>query len=736
MKKTGLTAAFAALMLLFCALVPSIAAAVPAVDAVEIAVIPHAGDGVNIEYDASAFALSVTEQFGMYKLEQNRTLTLTASFEEGWTYNSDFTSFFYDHPERVEIVSGANGTKVFTFEAVRGDYLTKDELLTVGIYATPAELPKLEIQAAVPFNQIDKEEWVDASFTLTLGTKQFASGNYEGEGGIKGRGNTSWGQPKKPYSLKLNSKASLLDIPKTKKYAIVPSYSDDSLLRNYMTYKAAVGYDGIEYTPRCEFVEAYFNGVYNGIYLLVERVDIETNKINIEEASAEELTGGYLIEKDIDGKIDFDSDQWFNCPYWANQSRDYFVLKTPEPDDTALLAQMLEYLENYMQQLHEAVVNGAEPYTKYVDVDSWMDLMILQEIAKNIDGNLKTSCYMVKKAQDDKLYMTAPWDFDLSYGSPDVSWNNADYVHNDYYDCPDAQSPGSFMVINSSCPWYDHLYDDHEEFRNALMERYAGYRETVVPDMFRLMNSGAAYIAGAMPRDEQKWGVRFEQGFVQLSTWLHSRLEWLDGQWLEGETIDLDFALNTEGGHLDFNSAGSYPFTGVIKDGRVAAVSGNVGANSSTSEVTLTLDMAQGETLSFDYKVSSELGYDIFTFRVNGSTVLSKDGEHDWANYVYTAPSAGTYEFSWRYSKDYSVANGSDCVWLDEMVWSGDELGGLLGDVDGNGEVNANDALLLMRFNMNLIDSVPCIGNADYDGSGSVDANDALAIMRFAMSVN
>ncbi len=268
------------------------------------------------------------------------------------------------------------------------------------------------------------------------------------------------------------------------------------------------------------------------------------------------------------------------------------------------------------------------------------------------------------------------------------------------------------------------------------MERYAGYRETVVPDMFRLMNSGAAYIAGAMPRDEQKWGVRFEQGFVQLSTWLHSRLEWLDGQWLEGEAIDLDFALNTEGGHLDFNSAGSYPFTGVIKDGRVAAVSGNVGANSSTSEVTLTLDMAQGETLSFDYKVSSESGYDIFTFRVNGSTVLSKDGEHDWANYVYTAPSAGTYEFSWRYSKDYSVANGSDCVWLDEVVWSGDELGGLLGDVDGNGEVNANDALLLMRFNMNSIDSVPCIGNADFDGSGSVDANDALAIMRFAMSVN
>ena len=80
-----------------------------------------------------------------------------------------------------------------------------------------------------------------------------------------------------------------------------------------MTYKAAAGYEGIDYVPRCEFVEAYFNGVYNGIYLLVERVDIESNKINIDEASADELTGGYLIEKDVWGKFDPEEDVWFNC---------------------------------------------------------------------------------------------------------------------------------------------------------------------------------------------------------------------------------------------------------------------------------------------------------------------------------------------------------------------------------------------------------------------------------------
>ena len=735
MKKSALIALFAAVVMLFAAVAPSAAIAAPAVDSVNYAITPYAGDGVTLEYDPASFALNVTELFGLYKVTESRTLTLTASFGEGWTYNADYTSFFSDHADSVTVTDNSDGSKTFSYSASAGDLLTKDELLTVGIYATPNELPKLEITTEVPFSQINKEEYVDATYTITLGTKQFASGNYEGAGSIKGRGNTSWGQPKKPYTIKLNSKASLLDIPKTKKYAIIPSYSDDSLLRNYMTYKAAAGYEGIDYVPRCEFVEAYFNGVYNGIYLLVERVDIESNKINIDEASADELTGGYLIEKDIDGKIDYDSDQWFNCPYWANQSRDYFVLKTPEPDDSALLSQMLSYLTSYMQSLHNAVMGtSGEPYTKYVDVDSWTDMIILQELAKNIDGNLKTSCYMVKMAQDDHLYMTAPWDFDLAYGSPYVSWNNADHTHNDYYDCPDAQSTGSFMVINSSCPWYDTLYDDHEEFREQLMERYAGYRETVVPEMIRLMHSGAAYIAGAMPRDEAKWGVRFTEGVEQLSGWFAGRVEWLDGQWLEEETIDLDFALNAEGGHLHFASAGSYPFTGTVKDGRIAAVSGNMGVDSSESAVTLTLDMEAGQTLTFDYKVSSEGGYDKLEFRVNGSTVLSKDGEHDWQTYTYTAASDASYTFTWRYTKDYSVANGNDCAWIDEVIWSGDTLG-LIGDVDGDGSVNANDALLLMRFMMGLADSIPCPENADYDGDGSVTANDALAIMRFAMGL-
>lgn len=698
----------------------------------ETPIVPIAGEGVTLSYDEESFSLPLSPFYGLYRVEGPRTLTLTANFDEGWTYNPRYSAFFREH-EHTETELPEGGVRLsISFET--GDILTADELATVGVYASPDALPKLEIQAAVPFSQIGKEEYVEATFTLTLGTKQFSGGDYSGTGSIKGRGNTSWGQPKKPYSIKLDSKASLLGIPKTKKYAIIPSYSDDSLLRNYMTYKAALSYSGFGYVPKCEFTEVYLNGQYNGVYLLVERVSIESNKINIPEASAEDITGGYLIEKDIDGKIDYSADQWFNAPYWANQSRDYFVLKEPEPEEEELKDQMLSYLTSYMASLHNAVTGGdPEAWKTYVDIPSWADFMILQEIAKNIDGNLKTSCYMVKLAQDDKLYMTAPWDFDLAYGSPYCTWNNADYTHNDYFDCPDAQSPGGFMVINSSCPWFDHMYDDHEDFREILKERYAEYRRTVVPQMISLIDSGAAYIANAMPRDEQEWGVRFEGGVSYLENWLSSRIEWLDGQWLpESETIDLDKALNVERGTLHFTTDGDYPFRGVLKDGRLAGMSGNIGSDQTESTLELVLQMEAGQTLSFEYKVSSEAGYDKFTFSVNGSQKLSADGEKDWRSYTFTAASAGTYTFLWKYSKDYSVASGADCVWIDEVAWSGDPLS-LPGDVDGNGIVDAADALLLLRFSMGLIDSLPCSENADYNGDGSVDATDALLVFRFSM---
>ena len=201
------------------------------------------------------------------------------------------------------------------------------------------------------------------------------------------------------------------------------------------------------------------------------------------------------------------------------------------------------------------------------------------------------------------------------------------------------------------------------------------------------------------------------------------------------ELIDLDLVLNTIGGSLHFETS-EYPFTATVIDGRIAAVSGNAGVDSSFSSVTLTLDMLAGETLSFDYKCSTEYGGDIFTFSVNGQTELLRSGEWDWGSYTYTAAQNGSRTFVWKYQKDYGMSVGSDCCWLDEIVYSGDPGAWLPGDANGNGEVSVSDALLTMRFAMGLIGETELIfNNADIDSDGRISISDALLIMRIAMGL-
>ncbi len=735
--KRSISLVLAAAALILCFNFPDALGSVAYAEEQSITLNPDASDGVALTYTEEDVTIHGELHYGVFTFSETKLLSITASFDEGWGYCEDYSLFFPNNRNRVSIVTNSNGSMTFTFDARQGENVSSEDLFAIGIYATAAQLPKLEINIGIPFSQVGKENWVDATFNLTLGTKQFASGNYSGTGSVKGRGNTSWGQPKKPYSIKLSSKASLLDIPRTKKYAIVASYSDASLMRNFITYKAGLLLSGIDYTPKCEFVEVYLNGSYNGIYLLVERVDIESNKIDIEEADADNLTGGYLIEKDVDGKIDYSSDLWFNCPYWANQSKDYFVLKTPEPEDAELTRAMLDYLEDYMQSVHNSIMRiGNESYTKYVDADSWIDFMLMQEITKNIDGNLKTSCYMYKQRDDDKLYMTALWDFDLAYGGAD--WDNADYTHNDYYDCPNGTGVAGFMAINSSSPWFDHLYDDYPEFREALIAKYNEYHETLIPKMRAMMNEQAAYLLQAAPRNDAMWYNDFEYGVDGLMDWFDGRIDWLDRHWYEGEdAIDLNTALNAEGGTLMFSVEDfDFPFVGIAVDGRIAGVSDNSGMNSSSSSVKLTLNMQQGETLTFDYKVSSEQNYDKFIFEANGSQIFAESGEIAWRSYTFTAPSTGSYTFEWEYEKDQSVANGADCAWLDNVRYSGNQSSFAAGDVDMDGRVSVTDALLVMRHAMGLISLTPeQLLLADFDGNGEANMLDGVGIMRHALGL-
>ena len=485
-----------------------------------------------------------------FTFTKDKKLCFAVSPGEGWRFCEDFSTFFAHDKERAYMGLDPNDPDLVlcTYTAQKGRSVPFSDLEGIFLNATPEKLPRLEIDIEGSFDQINKQDWTAAHFKLTEGTKQYASDDYEGDGEIKGRGNTSWGFAQKPYSIKLGGKASLLDIPKTKKYAIVSPEADPSLLRNYITYKAGLELEGIGYTPKVELVEAWLNGQYNGVYALVERIDIESTKIDIPEADDANITGGYIIEKDAGDKVDWNNDPWFWCPYQANPNDDVFTVKAPDlPEDETAARTMLDYLTAYMQRLDGAIMGtSGEDYTKYVDIDSWVDFVIVQELSKNIDGNLKTSCYMYKEPDNDTLYMTALWDFDNAYGA--AGWDNKAPGKNDVDDCPSGTDVEDFMVINSSCPWYKKLYD-MPAFRQALKERYTQYRTGLIENILRRIDTGAAYLQAAAASQNDRWGRigDYKSRVSDLKKWLEGRLNWLDSQWLLDTPETHEVTVEVEG---------------------------------------------------------------------------------------------------------------------------------------------------------------------------------------------
>ncbi len=204
-----------------------------------------------------------------------------------------------------------------------------------------------------------------------------------------------------------------------------------------------------------------------------------------------------------------------------------------------------------------------------------------------------------------------------------------------------------------------------------------------------------------------------------------------DAAWIRNVVVylTLDYIINVPGGNLDFTNNGTYPW--LIND--QCGMSGNRGAHNTSSTLSLNIYMQEGDILSFRYMVSSESRYDKFKLVLNGANIFEESGNIGWTTYTYTAESAGNYEFKWVYTKDGSVSTGQDAAFLDDVCLTRGNY--LPGDANSDGEVNAMDALLVLRYALDVVPETALdIRNADYNGDGDVNAMDALAILRYSLA--
>ncbi|MBP8881262.1 MAG: CotH kinase family protein [Dermatophilaceae bacterium] len=367
---------------------------------------------------------------------------------------------------------------------------------------------------------------------------------------ISGRGNYTWTLAKKPYKFSLDKKANLCGMGEAKKWALVANHYDRSLLRNTVAMKMAQGLDGLAYTPDSVPVDVYVNGSYQGQYTLMERVNIGTNRVEIDELknnqtgannTAPNITGGYLLEWDFRQGGDHN---------FAVGGSGWVAIKEPEDetDGSGITSAQINYISNYVTQADTTLFSSsfADPtngWRKYIDEKSLIDYYIVQELTKNLDANLYTSVHMYKTRDKvvngvtvpGKLYFGPVWDFDTSMGSALYPGNQGTttgwYLRN---------QNSAIQAKQTSETWFNRLFAD-PTFAAAVSARWKViYPKLMTTDAF--IASQIPIITTSANTNFTLWNIneRLETEQVikgswsaevsSLRSWISQRLAWMNSQ--------------------------------------------------------------------------------------------------------------------------------------------------------------------------------------------------------------
>ena len=414
---------------------------------------------------------------------------------DGIPYSSAATRFDFKKPVTLTIING-----------------TRSKDYTVYVHAFTG-LPVMWIETEGRTDITSKDVYQRASFRLVEDVRTRAAGDViEDSVNIKGRGNSTWGSmPKKPYRLKLDNKQALLGDPKDKSWVLLNNYADKTMLRIQTAFY--MGHiSNLDYTPRSHFVELMLNGRYNGTYLLCEKLKIGKHRVNVGD-------DGFLLE--IDAKA-ASGDITFKVPHIGQP------INIKEPDDIAVDDDNYQYVRKFIIAADSVLysddfINPMDGWQKYIDMDSFVDWYLVNEIAKNNDACFYSSCYMNLK-RGGKLKMGPLWDFDIGFANVDY---NGSYL------------PEGFWI--KGVAWFARMFQD-PAFVAKVKERFTffySHRE----DIYRNINENAEYLKHAVQENENKWHTFYTYTWPNYDIWgsynneVQSMKQWLEArfEWLKSE---------------------------------------------------------------------------------------------------------------------------------------------------------------------------------------------------------
>ena len=447
--------------------------------------------------------------------------------------------------------------------------------------------PTGDYRSNVHFSVIDRDEDGRARLhSNNLYLQSRSESNY--------RGSSSLNFPKKQFGVRLiddngeNRNEPILGLPAENNWIMHAPYDDKTLMRNAIAYQ--LSRDMGRYAPRTRFVELFLHegdgpltsSHYHGVYMLVERIKWDNNRVNItklglEDNAEPEITGGYIINYDRD------------VHFRSTNRNTGFALVRPQHED--ITVQQRNWISQHIGNL-ETVLFGSnyrDPdtgYAAWLDPESFIDHHLITEALKEIDG-YRLSTFL-HKDRGGRLVMGPVWDFNISLG-------NGNYL--------DAWKPEGwyYPLINQQQylnGWYTRLFQD-PAFRDRYRERWWELRRGPfsTEHITNMIRRYADLLDESQQRNFQRWpilgnyvwpnhyvGQTYEDELDYMTWWIGERLEWIDSQmgtppediasplryfWYFGdemvnntplETIETSYSL-VEPARIRFHSAlDGYPF--------------------------------------------------------------------------------------------------------------------------------------------------------------------------------
>lgn len=387
---------------------------------------------------------------------------------------------------------------------------------------------------------------------------------YSGEAQqISGRGNSTWGLSKKPYQFKLVDQADFFGFGAAKSWNLLANGYDETRLRNQITLDMARAL-GMNYVPDGKMVDLYVNNIYYGNYFLTEKIGVGERNVAIRDMEdtlkaiydAEELdkleivenqdqtrkwvsvnyeesdiSGGYLFERELPARYQQE------ISGFVTRQEDYYALKSP----SYASQEQVEYIGELMQQFQDAVEekDGIHPetgkaYSEYIDIDSFVQKYLVEEISKNYDGGVTSSFFY--KPQDEvstKIYAGPVWDYDVAFGNC-----NLDEI---------ASNPMGITKLDNHVLGTDifkHLYEK-EDFYGKVVELY---RDKALPYLEYLLEEGIDQMVLASRQSARLDSIRWEDlenryqyyesydnDVRYLKYFIEQRIDFLNQVWLRDQ---------------------------------------------------------------------------------------------------------------------------------------------------------------------------------------------------------